>query len=208
MSDSKIIYDSRLDDIEPLRVFNWRVFMIPVPRKPLTEFVDDDESDSLETIQELEHKERTTERWIDTFHVIMARLQIKYKKNGKLRKKPKYDSMLGIEFPDGKIIYFRAQYKKSHGDIAAITTNNHNLLFNIPEKNAPFLGLKNMTRCDICRRNLRKIYRCFDCNPKKSHHKTDFCKTCYIKREHVSHRVIALCYDEDVYDKYDYLDGI
>jgi len=206
-------YDARLDDLELLQQFPWKVYMVPTPRTFKIRFVDFEESQSDEESSEIriekKIKERTTEKWSDAFRILIARQKIKIKKKKKKTEGPKvkieYNFLLGIEFPNGHIVYQKTEIRKNDLAMFAISKRN-NILLHIPVQGKLFMGLIGMGRCNICNIRLKRLYRCYDCEPKKQKTMTDFCKACYIKREHAGHRAIVLNYDEDLFDDYPYLD--
>ena len=153
-------------------------------------------------------KERTTEKWLDNFRILISRQKIKIKKKKKKhgpKIKIEYNFLVGIEFPNGCVVYQKAEFKKNEIAMYAFSKKN-NILLNIPIRGKLFVGLIHMGRCNICNIRLRRLYRCYDCEPKKQKTMTDFCKACYIKRDHPGHRAIVLNYDEDILDEYPYLD--
>ena len=188
--------------------------MIPTPKKHVVKFVNFDESmdsesdESSGTRIERKFAERTTEKWIDTFNILIAQVpgHSKPEKKSKKSKKSKSKNtskktdpkqLIGIQFPNGCIVYINISFKQNEKCIYAISESQN--IFFMMKGPKVFIGLLSRGKCSSCNKRLKKVYRCFDCIP--SHHgKADFCKACYTKREHDGHRAIALTLDEDLYE--------
>lgn len=172
-----------MESINFIRSCPIMVHMIPAPRERKVHFVDFTEDmsgseDSSETANEKKSLDKTTERDVK-FEILFSTL----------KRKP----LLGILFPNNNIVYHKSKPIKN-----GAYSKEYNLLFHINQ-----IYMIKKTNCDYCNRTLRKVYRCYDCLPKDGLYK-ELCKTCHIRRDHVGHNVIMLCYDDSLYD-IDYL---
>jgi len=213
MSDEKKKQKQYRNEIIEMKQIDISVFMIPPlksKRKRINFTGDIEKSEDLSISEEdsFEKQRKASEQWIHDYQAIIAKRDTNLSKGIKKSKNPykaHYQPLLGIKFPNNEVIYMKANFFTSGNNLMGYTSDSHNILLNLPHEGKVFLGLKNRTRCEICATPLIKVYRCFDCKPHKSNQKIDFCKSCYKKRKHGSHRVIPLNYSEEIFYKHEYL---
>jgi len=203
-------------EITELKQVDIPMFMVPPLKsnRKNIQFVgdiEDDENLSISEEDSFDKQRKAKEIWIHGYQIIIAKRDMNLVKSHKKKKsknnpyKAHFQPLLGIKFPNNEVIYMKATFYHSGGNMAGCTSDNHNIIVNFPIEGKVFMGLKERSRCEICSKPLIKVYRCYDCKPHKSYSKIDFCKACYKKRKHASHRVVALNYQEDIFDKYNYL---
>lgn len=168
-----------MESIKFIRSCFIMIKMIPAPREKKVHFIDftesmSDDDESSESRRERTIREKTEEK-IVRFEILFS--------------KKKNHTLLGILFPNNNIIYHKT---KPVGGGAY--SKKYNLIFF-----DKMIYLLKRSRCDYCERLLKRVYRCYDCQPRDGIYK-EFCKICHIKREHVGHNVIMLTYNEDVED--------
>jgi len=192
-------YDSKLDDIQTTSFIPIRLIMIPTPRETKIKFIDFEESQSDEESSETQRKKRIEEKTVErpvNFTVILAYFKKKTKQ------------LLGLEFPNGAIIYHKVESDTIKDDQQYSLSRSNNILVHLIKGKLNYFGLFDKDKCDICNIPLKKAYHCYDCkskhpkNPEKRKHLTCFCKACYIKRDHTGHRAIALQYNDDLFADY------
>lgn len=195
-------YDPKLDDINVSAFIPIQLIMIPTPRESKIKFIDFEESQSDEESSETQRKKRIEEKTVEksvNFTIVIADFKISKKRSHKL---------LGIDFPNGSIIYHKVEkgtfshLSPQRGGVVDGTyllSRSNNILLHLINGKLNYFGLFDKEKCDICNIPLKKAYRCYDCHPKKRKHLTCFCKACYIKRDHTSHRAIALQYNDDLF---------
>lgn len=178
-----------------------KVNMFVVPKTKFVHFtnLEDSDEESSETYKRLNKLISTKEIDIDV-NIDIAHIS---NKNG---------TFMGIEFQNGKVIYRRVELKEHKGKQFYIDSS-HNIAFSCDDS---ILTLRSMERCYTCKGLFKKIYRCYDCFPhlgneeeesSKKKYKYDFCKACYKRREHINHRVITIRLDEELLDKYTFLES-
>lgn len=187
-------YDPKLDDIDASVFIPIQLVMIPTPRESKIKFIDFEESQSDEESSETQRRKRIEEKTVErrvNFTIVIADY-----KSGKRSKK-----LLGIDFPNGSIIYHKVEDGTLENGAYMLSRSN-NILVHLINGKLNYFGLFDKEKCDICNIPLKKAYHCYDCHPKKRKHLTCFCKACYIKRDHTSHRAIALQYDDDLFSDF------
>ena len=181
-------YDPKLDDIKISNFIPIQLVMIPTPRETKIKFIDFEESQSDEESSETQRRKRIEEKTVEK-SVSFTLISAKYKSK----------NLLGIEFPNGSIIYKKAELEYTNQAEWCLLSRSDNMLVHLIAGNLNYFGLFDKTKCDICNIPLKKAYHCYDCHPKKRKNLTCFCKACYIKRDHTGHRAIALQYNDDLF---------
>jgi len=189
-------------EITEMKQIELSLFMVPPLKSKhkninLVGEIQDEESLSISDDDSFTKQRKAKEKWVHDYQIIIAKRQQKNKEE--------IQPLLGIKFPNNAVVYMTGKFITIKGNIVGYTNKKHNVLINLPKKGKIFMGLQTRTRCDLCSRTLVKVYRCYDCKPRKSYKKTDMCKTCYKKRRHDNHRVVMLEYSDKLFDEHEYL---